>query len=295
MPRIPDIFLDCVIYLYPTLKDAREGVALGGTGFLVGVHSDSPHNIDYLYAVTNHHVVKDPRSPAPVIRYNTLQGETCFEELTSDDWVSHPDCDLAAIHLSDFDPARLKFSYVKVDEHFATEEIVNKYDIGPGDDVFTVGRFISHDGAQRNEPSARFGNISMMPNEPIVIYTVATKMFLGRGAVAQRFSGSPVFVHIPPFTIRPKKSGHARYGGHGPWLLGIAFADVPYIEEVKERVVRSGESDEADTNYFAYSNSGQMAVVPAWRLADFLLDDERFIMSREKDDKELRRRCPKAR
>jgi hypothetical protein len=36
MPRIPDILLDTVIYLYPTAMDAESGARAGGTGFLEG-------------------------------------------------------------------------------------------------------------------------------------------------------------------------------------------------------------------------------------------------------------------
>jgi hypothetical protein len=37
-------------------------------------------------------------------------------------------------------------------------------EIGPGEDIFMIGRFIDHDGAASNIPSARFGNISTMPH-----------------------------------------------------------------------------------------------------------------------------------
>jgi hypothetical protein len=33
--------------------------------------------------------------------------------------------------------------------------------------VFMVGRVITHEGKQKNLPSARFGNITMMPVEPL--------------------------------------------------------------------------------------------------------------------------------
>lgn len=36
MPRIPDWYLDSIIYLYPCETDAKAGKKAGGTGFLVG-------------------------------------------------------------------------------------------------------------------------------------------------------------------------------------------------------------------------------------------------------------------
>jgi hypothetical protein len=38
------------------------------------------------------------------------------------------------------------------------------YHISVGDDAFMIGLFVDHDGMTTNVPSARFGNISMLPN-----------------------------------------------------------------------------------------------------------------------------------
>ena len=74
--------------------------------------------------------------------------------------------------------------------------------IGPGDDVFMIGRFINRDGGQENTPSVRFGNISMMAlrghNAPQFI-SVEMRSMGG-------YSGSPAIVYIPPFALRPEKS-----------------------------------------------------------------------------------------
>jgi hypothetical protein len=40
MPRIPDGFLDCVVYLYRSEDEAKEGSGIGGSGFLAGIISD---------------------------------------------------------------------------------------------------------------------------------------------------------------------------------------------------------------------------------------------------------------
>jgi hypothetical protein len=44
---------------------------------------------------------------------------------------------------------------------------VEGWPIFPGDEVLLPGRFISHDGRQRNKPILRFGNISMLPDASI--------------------------------------------------------------------------------------------------------------------------------
>jgi len=103
-------------------------------------------------------------------------------------------------------------------------------------------------------------------------------------------SGSPVFVSPDPFVRRSRhmeresdidKKMKIAFEPIGTWLLGIAFADLPYAEPVVSRV--TGE----ETDYVAYSNSGQTAVIPAWKIRDFILTDERFVMTRKADDEKV--------
>jgi hypothetical protein len=82
MPRVPDMMLDCSIYLYPSRSDAETGEQYGGSGFLVGVRSKNmmlPH-LEHTYAVTNRHVVEWGSSP--VIRLNTASGGKDVLDLT---------------------------------------------------------------------------------------------------------------------------------------------------------------------------------------------------------------------
>jgi hypothetical protein len=50
MPRIPDDFLDCSIYLYPSAQSAKKGEQIGGSGVLVYVRSETHANVGYVYA-----------------------------------------------------------------------------------------------------------------------------------------------------------------------------------------------------------------------------------------------------
>ena len=299
MPRIRQGFLDCVIYLYPSVEGARQGVAFGGTGFLVAMKSEVHSDLDdfwHQYAVTNHHVVND-YGGAPVIRFNAAKGGTSELELVKDDWLPHPDGDdLAVTYLGYRNGAAFKNTAVLL-PHCISSAVIDEHDIGPGDDVYTVGRFISHGGIQHNEPCVRSGIISMMPSEPIED---------GRGHPQECFlieiralrgsSGSPVFVSIRPFSGRETRQMEQETDGDklaqlrmasGTWLLGIAFADLPYKEEVMKKVVSEGVANEEPTDYVAYSNSGQTAVIPAWKIRDFILTDERFVMARKMMDEKL--------
>ena len=70
--------------------------------------------------------------------------------------------------------------------------------IGVGEDVFMIGLFVDHNGISKNVPSARFGNISLLPNEMAKI-----PQETGYNGVSyiidmhsrSGFSGSPVYVY----------------------------------------------------------------------------------------------------
>ncbi len=291
MPRIEDWYINTVIYLYPSAEQANKGEAAGGSGFLVLYPSEQHNDIGYLYGVTNSHVIRECNSP--VIRLNTQRGDKDVRTLTADDWIDHTDGDdLAVTHIGGIDRNIYKIGYVPITK-FLTKELSAEYDIGAGDDVFMAGRFINHEGKQRNMPIVRFGNISMMPLEPITdfrgrkqeCYLVEMRSLAG-------FSGSPVFVYIPSFTLRPKDiiangviNPHMNLAMRGPWLLGVDFADLPFREKVFQVVHFDEQSIESPADYVVHSNSGQAAVIPAWRLLDFIQNDERFVMARKEGDK----------
>ncbi len=283
MPRIDDNLLDCVIYLYESADHAKEGTASGGTGFLVVVKSETHKELEYIYAVSNSHVVRDYQSP--VVRLNTHKGDTDVLNLKSDDWQHHPDGDdVAAVHLGGIDRRRYKFKVVPT-ELFITHEAIKNFEIGPGDEVFMLGRFIGHDGKQRNTPSVRFGNISMMPGEPIPhLKGFNQESFVVETRSLGGYSGSPVFVHTPfdeHHFPGPKRKVRQIMPG-GPWLLGVDWGHSPICEQVLEP---DGETP-VSQGYVVSSNSGMMNVVPAWRLPA-LLNQEEFREKRKKCDEKI--------
>jgi hypothetical protein len=70
--------------------------------------------------------------------------------------------------------------------------------IGPGDDVFMVGRFIDHDGGNKNRPALRFGNISIDPTPIMQDNGVRVPAYCVDLHSRTGFSGSPVFVYRTP-------------------------------------------------------------------------------------------------
>ncbi|MHC2368711.1 hypothetical protein ACVIQT_003359 [Bradyrhizobium diazoefficiens] len=70
--------------------------------------------------------------------------------------------------------------------------------IGVGEDVFMFGLFVDHGGIERNAPSARFGNISMLPTQDAQIPQqngYPGECFVLDMHSRSGFSGSPVFVY----------------------------------------------------------------------------------------------------
>jgi len=174
MPRIPDGFLDCVVYLYLSEQDAEDGSTIGGSGFLARIISeDVPKPFWYLYVVTAKHVILEG---SLFVRMTNQKGEIHVHETKDKDWAYHPDGDDVAVCLVGIDPKEVHFNSIPINDFLRLEQI-KPLDIGIGDEAFVVGRFINHEGKQRNSPTARTGIISQMPIEPIHIRGIDQNVF----------------------------------------------------------------------------------------------------------------------
>ena len=277
VPRLRGELADCVAYLYPSALSAEQGVQAGGTGFLVGVRSEARPAIAYCYVVTNRHVVrgdpKDGTGKAPVVRLNTHDGGT--DIITDAQWKDAPAGDDIAIASISFEPT-YKFRPVLL-ERFMTQKLMKELAIGWGDDLFLVGRFISHAGKQRNMPVARFGAIAMMPDEPIENEETKFQQesFLAELHTIGGFSGSPVFISLPKerYIEHPQyNSEEERKQSHRSWLLGIEWCNASFLER----------------------NTGMSGVIPAWKIADVILNDEDFKMQRKRADEQEKAQIKKS-
>jgi len=292
VPRIPQIIANSIIYLYPDRLEAESGTVFGGSGFLLAIQSGEFHGEiqptmpAHIYAVTNKHVVEG-NDGAPVVRANLRHQSSGLErtysfEFKESDWVMDPDHDLAVCPLPpDFDMVILE-STVIPSSFLVTEKEWREKDIGPGDEVVYVGRFMDHAGKYENMPSVRFGNISMNPSdlEPVEYETDSGQKrkqvgFLVEARSRSGYSGSPVFFlhqHVvnnpravwPPIDMR---------------LLGIDWGHLP------ERVMlKDPERRLHGSKWFVEVHAGMMGVVPAWFLLDFLNTSPRLIEQRKRDD-----------
>ncbi len=194
MPRIPQNVIKGVFYLYANADDARAGRNPGGSGFVVRFDGtlNEVYGRHFFYGVTNHHVACDG---FPVIRLNRLDGGTDILDLNPDQWSFIPNkYDIAAVPLT-LDDKIHDVSSIST-RQFVIEN--GRPDISVGEDVFMIGLFLDHNGREVNLPSARFGNVSMLPDDRVTIeqstgyrgITYVVDMHSRTG-----FSGSPVYVY----------------------------------------------------------------------------------------------------
>ncbi len=267
MPRLTDDIEDCALYLYESHIDAKRGEKAGGSGFLYEIPFDesSLGGKGHLYAVSNWHVVKR----APVIRLNSANadGHKIIRKKTSD-WIRHPDeqTDIAVCPLADDLRAddRSLYTYKSISPgHMITPDRMLEYNIGIGDDTFVVGRFVNHDGVQRNQPSVRFGAIAQMPKEKIRTETGDQEAFLVEAKSIAGYSGSPVFTLIS----ERRSPNYQHYEDIEPTELYI-FLGIDCGHIIDRQPVYNADGTRSDR--YIESNTGMAIVAAAWKLAELL-------------------------
>lgn len=311
MPRIHDLYADCVVYIYRSMTDAKNGERTGGSGFIVVVPLVRNPDWAETYVITNRHVVR--KAETPVVRMNRKDGRVEYFQTGKDEWVFHPDGDdIAALLFQAAVPQELK-TYAVPLGHFLTPSLAVKEDVGIGDDTFMLGRFVNHEGRQQNTPAIRFGNIAMMPKEKIVSQGgLALESFLVETRSLPGYSGSPVFVYsvnaMMDFSQRDLREEEEQLRARdreefgerqpvldpgplayirpkGPYLLGIDWCHIHTVEQVREK---NGEI--IPDGWTVRTNSGMAGVIPAWKIAELLNIEELAEKRREEDEKITKRK-----
>jgi hypothetical protein len=161
---------------------------------------------------------------------------------------------------------------------FVTREKVESERLGPGEDVFMVGRFVDHDGGPVNKPAVRFGNISVMPTAIEQPTKTMADAFCIDVHSRSGYSGSPVFVYrTPGYDLEPRVAGSPTAiltaGVNYLGLLGIHFSQFKELWEVTEQ----GKSAEnafreplITTGKYIQGLSGMTCVLPAWTILEIL-------------------------
>lgn len=273
MPAISEDVLDTVVYLYPDAASAAAGERAGGSGCIVVIPvQHDPFIAGFMYVVTNSHVIREGKASA--IRVNTRDGKVAIIHSTTEGWIHHPYGDDVAVL-----PINLEYEEVKAKGIqtglFVTKEAIQEYKVGPGDEVFIVGRFVNHEGKQRNLPSVRFGNLSMLPYEPVRTERgLLQEVFLVECRSLPGYSGSPVFLHAFPFSQVRRKPPP-------PMFLGIDMGHIKDRRPVLDReALNQGRRHLVDENWIVETNTGMSCVIPAWKVQE-VLDVEELVESRK--------------
>jgi len=278
MRRVPDHLLQAVVFLYPTLETAIAGKGYGGSGFLVGMTATDAfdpagpplRDPAHAYVVTNAHVaatcsyVRTSHPLQPIIRIEW--------------WTNHPSGeDLAIAHVGILGVDTIALGKVVHRSYFVTPEILETAQIGPGDQLFMTGRFTGLDERERTQATVRAGTLSIGSTVPVrnEALGVMQESFFAEVNSKAGYSGSPVYVEIPPEL--PWPSPTIGFPHRPPYLglLGITWgiwrSFVPLL---------NSETHEPTGEAVIHENSGIELVIPAWRIMEVLQDD-RVIRHRE--------------
>jgi len=256
-----------------------KGDKAQGTGFLVWVKDQDR---TFCYLVTAKHVVQpileNPNTPLSV-RFN-LKEEGKAEIITfptvafnGTRWLQHNNqaVDLAVMPLSLFDRLEDLETGGKIisdpsDDLFATADWIEKYKIGPGDDVFTMGLVpYLYSKDQVNLVLTRFGKISLLPNEEIVLPGGKQKAYFIDSQAFGGNSGGPVFVLIE------RNEAGKMIAGWRFALLGVVTQFVPSPLRLKEVQLQETPSNK---KIQLIENTGITKVIPVDYLMDILFSEE---------------------
>jgi hypothetical protein len=255
MPRVPDEYLECIVYLYPSIPAADAGEKVGGTGFIVAVESETDSGAAFFYVVTNKHVIEGGNT---TVRFNKPSQVHEAFEYDERNWFKAKNADLAVYLLPNLNPKQIWLRPITTHQ-FITREIIEKLDIGIGDEVFFAGRFINAEGKDKNRPSLRFGTIAQVSTDVID----GEESLLVEARSIPGYSGSPVFVYCMVGAPRSVLAHTVAQRGLGPFLLGVDWSHInDYVDARDDR----GNN----LSFKIRSNSGMMGVVPIWKLEDLL-------------------------
>lgn len=281
--QIPDEIRKCVVFVcYKT----REGMQLAGTAFFVGVPLETT-NLQVVYLITAKHIIdgitKKSIDQRVYLRVNLKQGQANFVETPIASWVFHPHETNVDVAILSWAPPQDVFDYRIIPQNMAaTEDVIQKEEIGVGDDVFLTGLFANHFGSQRNIPIIRIGNIASMPEEKVHTEDLGDiDAYLVEARSIGGLSGSPVFAYLGAM----RRIGTTiQMGRQGPlfYWLGLMHGHFDLSKLETDNLV-----EDSLTNLKI--NMGIAIVVPVWKILE-VMNQEVFTRVRETALKEARKK-----
>jgi hypothetical protein len=233
--------------------------------------------------VTARHVAEALQQGPFVFGMNGKSGRKIF--VRSGDanarWWCHPtesdSVDVAVMPFGSEEVDKFDIEWV-TEDLFVTDQRVQEYAIGVGDEIIIAGLFTRFSGTSRHFPIVRTGNIAMMPSEPLPTKMGEMEAYLVEARSIGGLSGSAVFVRntvgLPP--VKNTRGGHDVFSGlghlhflglmHGHWDLPVGV-----------------ETQQAEA-----VNMGISIVIPAKKIREVLYHPE-LVEIRAKRDEELKK------
>jgi hypothetical protein len=254
-----------------------------GTGFFVGVKNEQNDKIFNVYFVTAKHVLKDVNGnyfPEIALRLNNKGGNSELVKIALENIriFEHMD-ENVDIALFNCLPDENLFDFKFIPNNLiANKEIMEKYEIAEGDEVFFAGLFTSHIGQKRNQPIIRFGKVALIPEEKIEwkeenkpvkfmdLYLLECQSFGGN-------SGSPVFFQLNPM----RKPNQINLGGPTIFLAGLMTGC--FLSGNQIQIIDSVP------NLISQQNIGIAALTPAEKLQEILFSEK--IVELRKNSKKI--------
>jgi hypothetical protein len=269
---IGEEYRKCVVFLFADVPDADTGDPKrtpAGTAFLAGIPAPGPPPVGnqgfYIrYLVTARHVVELSRKYGSLFaRIHLADGTAPFMEFPSDSWHEHASTEVAVALLRTSAP--IDHVLIAVDQ-FELDAIAAEHKVAIGDEVFFVGLFSEHPGIERNQPIVRFGNISLMPDEKLLVNlgdsTARIRAYLVEARSWGGHSGSPAFVYFLPDRFGNSISMNVNVP---IFLLGLVQSHY----DIKSDVKFIGDVGSGEVSM----NAGIAAVVPAQDIYDLLMSE----------------------
>jgi hypothetical protein len=272
--RIANRLLKCVGFVSRYEPDDEGGSRLqfGATAFIVGVTMEGKVGLAHL--VTAKHVVEQILPGETVITMNAKDGESLSLRTGNNKWFYHPtEKDAVDVAVMPFGSARFDdYDVIWIPEGmFATDERIEEFQIGLGDELFIVGLFTRFFGRKRLTPIVRTGNIAMMPEDRVPVEGFdPMEAYLAEGRSIGGLSGSPAFVRN---TVKmPMQTA----GGKPTAMAGLGDSHLLGLVHGHWRIPPNATATQAEM-----VNMGVSIIVPAKKILETLYNPELVALRKE--------------
>ncbi len=263
--RVPDAFLKCVGFI----SHENPTPEYIGTFFVVGVAGK--HGNTFPHAVTAKHVAENVDGGPFLFGVNFKDDKAGWPNSDLKWWYhpTEPNTDVAVTIMAPSERTDMEYIPEAV---FATDQTIQRYDIGLGDEISVIGLFTNFVGTSKHFSVVRTGNIAMMPSDKIPMQDGPMEVYLAEGRSIGGLSGSPVFVR--PTTrivgLGNEQGPQVVFGVGGFHFLGLMRGhwDLPLGVQV-------GQAEAV--------NMGISIVVPAKKILETLYHPE-LVALRDKQD-----------